>query len=94
MKTVLKALIVSTVFAAGSAFAEPTLVNDDAWITGQKQSSPAPRSAAGVSKHSKHEMHMQTHMQTGMHTRMHTQAQKTPQTMMEILANQPIFFGE
>ena len=82
MKTVLTALIVSTVFAAGSAFAEPTLVNDDAWITGPKQSSPAPRGAAGAPKHSMHEMHMQT------------PAQKQPQTMIEILANQPISFGE
>lgn len=82
MKTVLKTLIVSTVFAAGSAFAEPTLVNDDAWITGPKQSSPAPRAAAGAPKHSMHEAQLQT------------PAQKQPQTMMEILANQPNSFGE
>ena len=85
MKTALTTLIVSTVFAAGSAFAEPTLVNDDAWLTGPKQSSPAPRAAASVPKHSTHGAHMQAHMQTP--------AQKQPQTMMEILANQPIFFA-
>ena len=90
MKTALTTLIVSTVFAAGSAFAEPTLVNDDAWLTGPKQSSPAPRAAASVPKHSTHGAHMQAHMQA----RMQTPAQKQPQTMMEILANQPISFGE
>ncbi len=98
MKTVLTALIVSTAFAAGSAFAEPTLVNDDAWITGPKQSSPAPRGAAGAPKHSMHEAHMQSHMQSHMQARMQarmqTPAQKQPQTMIEILANQPISFGE
>ena len=82
MKTALTTLIVSTAFAAGSAFAEPTLVNDDAWITGPKQSSPAPRAAAGAPKHSMHKAQTKT------------PAQKQPQTMMEILANQPISFGE
>lgn len=46
MKTTLTALIAASVFASTAAFAEPTLVNDDAWITGQKQSAPAPRAAA------------------------------------------------
>jgi len=44
MKNILKTLIAASVFASTAALAEPTLVNDDAWITVQK--APAPRAAA------------------------------------------------
>ena len=46
MKTAFTTLIAASVFASAAAFAEPTLVHDDAWLTGQKQSAPAPRAAA------------------------------------------------
>jgi len=46
MKTALTTLIAASVFASTAAFAEPTLVNDDAWITVQKAKAPAPRAAA------------------------------------------------
>ena len=44
MKTALATLIAASVFASTAAFAEPTLVSDDAWITVQK--APVPRAAA------------------------------------------------
>lgn len=41
MKSVLQALIVTTAFAAGSAFAEANIGTDETWLVGPRQSAPA-----------------------------------------------------